>query len=233
MKQYSIHLPQQYATGLRRHLKAGTGASVKPRLKLGRRAVALGLTSLELARIHEESLAATLAASKSKKTLRKRAYIFLSEAHVPVLETRRGAKQRRINVRKSNKALNQRTLELNASNGALQQGKVKCQNVGAAIKRCGAYYARLWKDFLELKGVLRQLAHKALVDERRKISRELRNEVAQTLLGIHVRLLTLKQAPRGSPAILGKDVACTKRLVEESLQSINRFARQLGKRGQP
>jgi signal transduction histidine kinase len=45
---------------------------------------------------------------------------------------------------------------------------------------------------------LRHLAHEILLaqeDERKKVSHELQDEIAQTLLGINVRLLSLKQDP--------------------------------------
>jgi signal transduction histidine kinase len=204
-----------------------------PALSLGRRAAALGLSVLELARIHEEALAPTLVTSKSKKTLRKRAELFFNEALIPIVETHRGAKQSRTDLHRLRGKLDRQTLELAASKRQVQQGTVRRQNVEAALKQSGDHYTRLLQDSLELQKGLRQLTHKVLSaqeDERWKISSELRNEVGQTLLGINVRLLTLKMAARGSSANLTKDVACTRRLVKESVQSINRFARQLGKR---
>ena len=60
-----------------------------------------------------------------------------------------------------------------------------------------------------------------------KISRERHDEVAQRLLGVNVRLLTLKKAAQGNTANLKKEIAKTQRIVEESVQSINRFARDV------
>ena len=57
----------------------------------------------------------------------------------------------------------------------------------------------------------------------------LNDEIAQTLLGINVRLLTLKRAAKGSPETLAQEIARTERLVEESMQSIDRFAQGLEK----
>ena len=68
--------------------------------------------------------------------------------------------------------------------------------------------------------------------ERKKFSRERRDEIAQTLLGINVRRLTLKRAATGGWAIPKKEVANTRRLVRESVQSINQFASELGSRRQ-
>ena len=63
--------------------------------------------------------------------------------------------------------------------------------------------------------------------ERGKLARVLHDEVAQTLLGINVRLLSLKKATKGNTASLKKEIDNTQRLVEESIQSIDRFAREL------
>ena len=57
MKQNLTGLSQQYVTALRKQLKQGPQASLQPALGLGREAVALGLETLELARIHEQALA--------------------------------------------------------------------------------------------------------------------------------------------------------------------------------
>jgi signal transduction histidine kinase len=64
-------------------------------------------------------------------------------------------------------------------------------------------------------------------DERSKISRELHDEVAQTLLGINVRLLMLKKDASFDTERLKKEIASTQRLVEESVRSINQFAYDL------
>lgn len=45
-----------YQAALRRYLKPGSAADARPALRLGRRAVALGLETLDLALIHEQAL---------------------------------------------------------------------------------------------------------------------------------------------------------------------------------
>ena len=76
MKKIPISLSQRYVTALRKHLKQGRHASLQPALRLGRQAVALGLETLELTRIHERALV-TLELSQSNNGARKRAEIFL------------------------------------------------------------------------------------------------------------------------------------------------------------
>jgi signal transduction histidine kinase len=86
------------------------------------------------------------------------------------------------------------------------------------------------KASLQLQKQLRQLAHQVLVaqeEERGKLSHELRDEVAQTLLGINVRLLLLKQAARSKAKELKNDIASTQRLVAKSVLLVHRLARKL------
>ena len=79
---------------------------------------------------------------------------------------------------------------------------------------------------------LRHLTHQILLaqeDKRTQMSHELHDEIAQTLLGINVRLLTLKNEATVNAMGLKKEIASTQRLVEKSVKTMNRFAREFGK----
>ena len=82
MKQKLIGLSQRYVTALRKHLKQGPRASLQPALGLGRRAVVLGLETLELARIHERAVA-TLELSSSKRWVHQAGGDFFYRGHHP------------------------------------------------------------------------------------------------------------------------------------------------------
>ena len=217
---------------LRKHLKQGPRASLQPALGLGRRAVVLGLETLELARIHESALV-TLEAASSKDGIQRRAEIFFTEAIIPIIETHRAARQSKIQLNRLNETLGRRTAELAVTNRQLQRGIVRRKSVEAALKISGIHYTKLLKDSLQLQAGLRQLTHQVLAaqeDERKKISRELQDEIAQTLLGINVRLLTLKQEARTNTKGLKNEIASTQRLVLQSAKSVRRVANKLGLR---
>ena len=77
---------------------------------------------------------------------------------------------------------------------------------------------------------LRHLTRKILTaqeDERREISRELHDEIAQTLTGINVRLANLKREAAVNTKGLHGKIAGTQRLVQKSVKIVHRFARQL------
>ena len=234
MKQKLNVLSQRYVTALRKHLKAGPSASLQPALALGRRAVGLGLETLELARIHEQAVT-TLELPSLKDGFLKRSEIFFTEAIIPIVETHRVARQSKIQLNRLNEKLGRRTVELAATNRLLQRGIVRRKSVEAALKISGEHYTKLLKDSLQLQAGLRQLTHQVLSsqeDERKKISRELQDEIAQTLLGINVRLLTLKQEARTNTKGLKNEIASTQRLVLKSARSVRRVANKLGLKGQ-
>jgi signal transduction histidine kinase len=131
-------------------------------------------------------------------------------------------------MKRKSSALSGRCLA--ASKLSLKEGIAQRKTVEAALRQSGRHYKMLLDESLALQEHLRHLTHQLLTSqeaERKKLSRELRDEIAQTLLGINVRLLTLKKAAKGDKANLKKEIANTQRLVQESVQSINRFAREL------
>jgi len=230
MKQNLIGLSQQYVTALRKNLKQESRASLKPALKLGHQAVALGLETLELAWIHEQALT-TLKLSSSKNGVIKRAKIFFTEALTPIMETHRAARQNNGHLSRLKEKLDQRTEELAVSNRQLQRGIVRRKVMEDAAEKNGKHHNKCLKESLQLQKRLRQLTHRVLAvqeNDRKSISRELQDEIAQTLLGINVRLLSLKQEARRSTKGFKNEIASTQRLVVKSAKSVRRVAREFG-----
>jgi len=77
---------------------------------------------------------------------------------------------------------------------------------------------------------LRRLTHELLSaheEERKIISRELHDEIGQTLTAINVKLAALTIKSAANSAGLNKTIASAQRLVEQSMDSVHRFAREL------
>jgi signal transduction histidine kinase len=77
---------------------------------------------------------------------------------------------------------------------------------------------------------LRHLSHQLLLtqeDERKRISRELHDEIVQTLVGINVHLASLTVRNPIDLKDLKAKIARTRRLVEKSVENVHRFAREL------
>jgi signal transduction histidine kinase len=232
-----IRLSQRYVAALRRHLKQGPGATPagESALRLGRQALALGLETLELARIHERALTTPGLSDGTNGTI-KRAEIFFTEAIIPIVGTHRAARQSQSALGRVNRTLDRCTAELDASNRQLQRVVVRRKSVKTALKKSGEHYTRLLKQSLKLPEGLRHLTRRILLaqeKERHAISHQLQDDIARTLLVIQVRLLALKSTGDGNAARLGKEIAGTQRLVEDSIRSIRRFARELSMQGQP
>ncbi len=231
MKLNVNRLAQRYVTALRAHLQPGPRMGLRPALELGRQAVGFGVETLELARIHERALD-RLKLTQSKDGLIQRAEVFFAEALAPIVATHRAARQSKTDLNRLRETLDRRTQELAVTNRQLKRGILRRKSVEAALKKSGVHYTRLLKDSLHLQEGLRQLTHQVLVaqeEERKKISLELQDEIAQTLLGINVRLLSLKQESRMNTKGLKLEIASTQRLVAQSAQSVRRVAREFRK----
>lgn len=231
MKQKLIRLSQRYVTALQKHLKPGNRGGFQPAVRLGHQAVALGLETLDLARIHGQALV-TLGLSKAGNGngCSKRAGIFFDETLAAIVQTHRAARQSKVHLSQLQATLGRRTKELAASQQQLQRGAVRQQVREDDFKKDGQAHSKSLEEALRLQSRLRQLTHRALATqekERYQISHELQDEIAQTLLGINVRLLSLKQAAQSDSKGFRKAIASAQRLVEKSARSVRRFARKL------
>jgi len=77
---------------------------------------------------------------------------------------------------------------------------------------------------------MRHLSRQLLLtqeEERRRISRELHDEIVQTLVGINVHLASLSVKARVDVKDLRKKISRTQKLVEKSVNIVHRFAREL------
>lgn len=86
------------------------------------------------------------------------------------------------------------------------------------------------QESLQLQKQLRRLTHQVLAaqeNERLKISHKLQDEIAQTLLGINVRLVLLKQAAQAKTLGLKNEFASAQRLVVKSTELVRQLAREL------
>ncbi len=230
MKRKLITLSHRYVTALRKHLKQGPRASLQPARKLGRQAVVAGLETLDVARIHEGALA-TLEASSSRDGIIKRAEAFFAETITPIEKIHRAALNANARLNQMNNALDRRTADLTASNRSLKQSIVRRKTVERALRKSEDHSQKLLEESHRLQKHLRSLTHQILTaqeDKRKKISRDLQDEIAQTLLGINVRLLALKKEAAVKAKGFKKEIASTQRLADKAGKSIKRFAREIG-----
>ena len=226
-------LSQLYHLGLRNFLHQGAGSDLEPARELGRQAMAIGLETLDMARIHEIALVALVLPSfpaATNPSLIGRAGLFFAEAITPIEQTHRGAREANTHLNQLVRTLSQRTLELATSVADLKQEILQRKAVEESLRASELTATGLLEKSRLLQEELRHLSRQLLSaqeEERRKISRELHDVIAQTLTGINVRLAALKTESSDSIAKLHQKITSTQRLVEKSVDIVHRFAREL------
>ncbi len=226
-------LSRLYHAALQQYLKEGPVASMAPAHALGHQAIAHGLETLDLARMHEVALVALVLPRYSSSTsdgMMGRAGLFFAEAITPIEETHRGARETNLHLNQMVQALNQRTLELATSVEDLQQEVVQRKAIAESLRISQETSSQLLQKSRELQEELRQLSRQLLSaqeEERKKISRELHDVIAQTLSGINVRLAALKTDSTVNSKELQSKITSTQELVEKSVDIVHRFAREL------
>jgi PAS domain S-box-containing protein len=104
------------------------------------------------------------------------------------------------------------------------------QAVEKSLRKSEEHYSRLLEQSRQMQEQLRLLSRQVLStqeEERKRISRELHDVIAQTLTGINVRLAGLKKEATSDTRGLERSIACTQRLVQQSVDVVHQFARKL------
>ena len=233
MKRKLFNSSRRYQDALRTQMKQGKQASLASARGVGSQALAAGLQTLDLAKLHEQTLVAELlpgCPAAKRAALIKQAGSFFAEAILPLEKTNASTQVAAVYLRKIIETLSQRTVELAASNLELSQEVGQRKAAEAALKKSERHYSELLAQSDHLQEQLRQLSRQILSaqeEERREISRELHDVIAQTLTGINVRLAALAKEAATNTKGLDRNIALTQKLVEKSVDIVHQFAREL------
>ncbi len=226
-------LSRLYHAALRKYLQQGPDSDMEPARELGRHAMTLGLETLDMARIHEIALVSLVLpaySSNSNNSMMGRAGLFFAESITPIEQTHRGAREANNHLNQIVKTLSVRTMELAESVDGLKHEIIQRKAVEECLRASEQTASKLLENSRQMQDDLRNLSRQLLSvqeAERRKISRELHDVIAQTLAGINVRLAALKTESAVSTKLLHRKISTTQRLVEKSVDIVHRFAREL------
>ncbi len=135
-----------------------------------------------------------------------------------------------ITERKHAEAVQRRVEVLAASNKKLELEIVRRQAGEKSLKKSERHLSRSLVQSRHQQEQLRQLARQILLaqeEERKRISCELHDEIAQTLVGMNLHLESLAREDTVNRADFKQKIARTQELIESSLNVVHRFARDL------
>lgn len=225
---------RRYRAALRKHIEQGPRASLRPAYELGREAAVLGLETLDLAGIHAQALptpASRGGSSRARRRMIERANKYFAETIVPIEKKHHAALEAAVSVNRLTRTLRRRTEESSASIRCLKRSVRLRQGTEQALKKSGVRRARILAELHRLQKRLLDLTCKSLStqeDEKRAMSFRLHDEIAQALIAINLRLLTLKKGAKVNTASLKKEIANTQRMVKESTERIDQFTHEFG-----
>ncbi|MBI3885762.1 MAG: PAS domain S-box protein [Opitutae bacterium] len=99
-----------------------------------------------------------------------------------------------------------------------------------AVLQSEEHYRELFHQAYRMQENLRNLSNRILEiqeQERARISRDLHDEVGQSLTAINVNLAVIQRALGGAPPETTKRIADTRQLLEHTMETVHRFAREL------
>jgi signal transduction histidine kinase len=210
-------LTRRYGAGLRRYLAQANETALQRAYELGRETIAGGLGVMDLAAAHEAVLTALLAESKTS-TERDRAWrlgaAFFAESLWPFEMMQRGFCEANRMLRDLNDVLAGRARQLAVANQDLSREIAERRRVEAALHTS--------------EENLRQLSNQILFaqeEERKRISRELHDEVGQSLTGISLTLMMLRR--NASNRATAARIADVQAQLQQTMETIHNFTREL------
>lgn len=156
---------RRYQSALRTYLGQGPRASLRVALGLGREAAALGLETLDVARIHEQALKKLVLPNGTARTRQRiisRTKAFFEETLVPIEQTRAAAKADVRHVEQLGEALRERTAESSASTRRLKRGVVRRKAAETALEKSGTHRSKLLETSHRLEDRLQDQTRKML-----------------------------------------------------------------------
>jgi chromosome segregation ATPase len=224
-----------YLVSLGTHLAQGSEDNLETAREIGREAVAIGMETLDLARIHAGSLTQLLGPDDSaacRTDVIVRATAFFTEAVTPIEETNSEALKTSAELTQLHAELGERTLDLAAAKDELQRRVAERSQAESTLRRSQQVSDQLLKDSRVLEQQLQDMTHQILSATegvRHRMSLHLNDEIAQVLLAIHLRILALHEEVAAKHADFTLEIAATRQFVADAAKNINRLAHEFSR----
>ena len=193
--------------------------------------MALGV--IDMAKIHEDVLLGILPKTNTAKEsvrVAKVAGAFLTESLSPFEMTHRGFRDANHTLRQLNETLEDRNRQLGAANQKLKREITERKRAERDLRESEEHYRVLFNQARLMQENLRYFSSQILKvqeEERKRISRELHDEVGQALTAVNVNLAVLKKPAQGNGGQLRKKITDAQNLLEQTMETVHNFSREL------
>jgi len=200
--------------------------------ELGRVAMGRSLGVFDMVRMHQETMASDVLLARNPAEATRQSGVvgtFLLEVLSPFEAAHRGFRKAWERLQQLNGLLEERNRDLAASNGELAREVTERKRAEEELRQTRDHYISLFEQARAMEENLRQLSAKVFTaqeEERKRISRELHDEIGQALTAINVDMAMLRQRA-GADRVFRAKMATAQRLLERSMETIHQFAREL------
>ena len=224
---------EEYLAALRTYTGRSAPESFERAHALGREALKLEMETLEVAKLHDLAVAnlpQREADASQRESLIARAAKFFMETINPIEQTHPAVREVEADIQEMHLTLAQRTTDLENSQRKLKVQTTERRSFAALHLQKDQAFKQLMADSKLLEEQLQAMARSTLSAneaERKKMSLQLNDEIAQALLGINLRLAALKNQVAAKQANLNQEIAIIQGLVERSVKIIKHLAHEL------
>jgi two-component system sensor histidine kinase DegS len=228
-----LRTARRYKTVLRLYLTQEQEALLQKAYELGRQAIATGLGVLDMARIHQQALALCLSPTRlahANPKPFKAAETFFMETLSPFEAAHRGFRKANDELHQLNAALAERNAALARANRELAREITGRRRSEKALRESQDHYRLLFRGASVMEENLRDLSNQILhvqEAERKRISRELHDEVGQALTALGTDLGMLQQNGAVDGDRLKRKISDMHTLLGQIIEWVHRFAREL------
>lgn len=224
-------LPVTYHSALRDYLAQPNEATRQQAYELGRAAMSAGLGVFDVIRLHHQALNDGVIARDPVAIVRAAPMLeaFLLETLSPFEAAHRGFRRAWDRLEQLNTTLAGHNEALALSNAQLEEEISMRQRTEAELRESKDHYYRLFQKAHAMEESLHELSAQVLTaqeEERKRISRELHDEIGQALTAVNVTIAVLKKHATSDTA-LQKKISDAEQLLASTMETVHTFAREL------